>query len=218
MLYARRLGALVGRRTRLLAAGTCLLLALASALGAGSGRRSTSAVTVPVVVAARALPAGHVLAARDLRVARWPPGLRPPGTAADPRRLIRETLAGPLAAREAVTRGRVLGPDLTTGLDPGTVALPVTLGVDVGGLVHVGDRVDLVAIAAGSLDLPGGGSADPGRPSVVAIGAPVLAIGPAPGAGGSAVTRLVLATDRPVALRIAGMLGTKTFAVVANHP
>lgn len=219
MLSARRLAARIGRRTRLLAAGTCLLLALGSALGAARTRGPAHAPTVPVVVAARALPAGHVLAPRDLAVAHWPPGLRPAGAAADPRRLVRARLTGPLAAREAVTRGRLLGRDLTAGLAPGTAAVPVTLDVDVGGLVQAGDRVDLVAVAAGSPDLPGSvPAADRGRPDVVATDALVLASGPATASDGARVTRLVLAADRAIALRIAGLLSTKTFAAVANHP
>jgi Flp pilus assembly protein CpaB len=218
MHFARRLAARIGRRSRLAAAGACLLLALGSALGAARHPKPAPPRTMPVVVAARALPAGHVLAPRDLRIARWPPGLQPAGTAADPEPLLHETLAGPIAAREAVTRGRLLGPDLTSGLAPGTVAVPVTLGLDAGGLLRAGDRIDLIAIAVGSLDRPGPGGMDAGPPSVVAAGVRVLACSRVSGADGSPVTRLVVATDRAIALRIVGSLGTKTFAAVANHP
>lgn len=218
MFSLRRASARIGRWPRFAAIGICLLLALGSALGSARARGPQAPPTDAVVVAAGALPAGRVLTAGDLRVSHWPPALRPAGTSSDPRRLVGETLAGPLAAREAVTRGRLLGAGLTTGLPTGTVAVAVTLGVDPGELLHAGDRLDLVVVPGDPLDLPGGRPIAVGPPTVVATRALVLAVTRVVPGGASPGARVVLAADRPTALRIAGVSAAMTFAAVADHP
>jgi len=118
--------------------------------------------TVPVLVAARDLPAGAELADDDLVTVRFAPGSEPAGIVDDP---TGQVLAGPLRAGEPVTDARLVGPHLTTGR-PGLVAVPVRLP-DPGmvALLDVGDHVDLLAT-----DPQDGGA------EVVAADVPVLAI------------------------------------------
>lgn len=94
-------------------------------------------------VAARDLPAGHLLTDGDLVDARVPPGVVPEGAVGDPEGRV---LAAPLRAGEAVTDVRLVGPDLASAQPAGTVALPVRLS-DAGqaALLTVGDRITLVA-------------------------------------------------------------------------
>jgi Flp pilus assembly protein CpaB len=204
----------LGRWPRFVAAGLCLLLALASAVrapGAAAPQR-----TVPVVVAARSLPAGHVLVGRDLDVARWPPRLLPHGAATAVDRLLGARLAGPVGAREPVTAARMLGNDLTAGLPAGMVATTVPL-LDPGGadLVHAGDRVDLLATPQLDLAAPDPSAAGPPKVSVAASRARVLAVLP-----GTAdrPAEVVLAVDRTTAVRITRDKTTQTFTLVADSP
>lgn len=135
---------------------------------------------VPLLVAARDLPAGIVLAGDDLTEVPFAPDLVPADVAAAP---VGRVLASPLRRGEAVTDVRLVGPGLTEGY-PDVTAVPVRLPdpamVD---LLRVGDRVDLVAS-----DPQGGGA------SVVATGVPVLAIPrTSPGVEGSGLSgRLVV--------------------------
>ena len=162
----RRLLERLGRWPRLAAAGLCLLVALALAVRA-PGRRRLMHLT-RVVIATAHLPAGHVLRAGDLAVARWPAQLRPAGAAAAVDRLVGTRLAGPLGAREPVTPSRLLGADLTAGLAAGVVATTVSLA-DPGAadLVHAGDQVDLLATPRPDLEVPDatGPGPPPGCPS-----------------------------------------------------
>lgn len=126
------------RRRRLLAA---VLLGVAVT----AGLRAVAAPpppTTPVLVAARDLPAGTLLAADDLAPAELPPDAVPQAVLAEP---AGRTLAAPLRAGEPVTDVRVVGPGPTRGLDD-VVAVPVRLP-DAGSvaLLHVGDRLDLLA-------------------------------------------------------------------------
>lgn len=155
-------GRLLARRTAALAlAGLAAALLAADALGAGDGAR-------PVVVAARAVPAGAELAAADLAVARVPDELVPDGAHAEPAALEGRTAAGPLGAGEPVTETRVLGPALAAKLGAGPNARIVAVAPRDAGLTRVltvGDAVDVIAAAG---DVPG---ADP---------APATGAGPGP--------------------------------------
>jgi Flp pilus assembly protein CpaB len=172
--------------------------------------------TVRVVVAARALPAGHVLAARDLAVARWPARLRPGAAVSAREQLIGARLAGPVGAREPVTSTRLLGTDLTSGLAAGIVATTVPLA-DPGtaDLVHAGDRVDVLATPQPDLDAPTPASTGPPRVSVVATRVRVLAISPATDARSA---EAVLAVDRATAITITRDRPAQTFTLVAGSP
>lgn len=146
------------RRRRLIAA---LLTGGAVAAGVHAAAGPAPA-TVPVLVAARDLPAGARIAEADLETVRFSAGSAPEAVADDP---VGEVLAAPLRTGEPVTDVRLVGPELTVG-QPGLVALPVRLP-DPGmvALLDVGDRIDLLAT-----DPQAGGA------SVVATDVPVLAI------------------------------------------
>ena len=142
-----------------------LLVAVLVALAVGAGLRAVAAPpppTVEVLVAAADLPAGTVLGADDLQPVAVPPEAVPASTAPSP---TGRTLAAPLRRGEPVTDVRLVGPDLTEGLD-GVVAVPLRLP-DAGsvGLLRVGDVVDLVGA-----DPRGGGA------RTVVAGARVLAL------------------------------------------
>lgn len=186
-------------RRRLLAAA---LTAVAVAAGLQAAA-APPAPTVPVVVAARDLPAGMVLSEADLRAVGYPPGSVPQGLTGD---AVGRTLASPLRAGEPVTDVRLVGPALTDGY-PGLVGVPVRLpDAGMAGLLRVGDRVDLV-------------SADPqdGGASVVASGVPVLAL-PAPSQAGDPAGlpgRLVVIGAEPSDVERIADASVRTFLTVA---
>jgi hypothetical protein len=140
--------------------------AACAALAVGAGvhaLRPPAPATDGVQVAARDLPAGHVLVASDLVGAAWPAGTRPDGvlsfSAAQG-----QVLATAIRRGEPVTDRRVTGPGLLAGQPPGTVAVSVRL-TDPASLVLLtpGRRVNLLAgpaAQAGSAVI--GGSADTG--------------------------------------------------------
>jgi hypothetical protein len=146
------------RRRRLIAA---LLTGVAVAAGVHAAAGPAPA-TLPVLVAARDLPAGAEIGEGDLETVRFAPGSAPEALADDP---VGEVLAAPLRSGEPVTDVRLVGPELTVGR-PDLVAQPVRLP-DPGmvALLDVGDRIDLLAT-----DPQEGGA------SVVATDVPVLAI------------------------------------------
>lgn len=121
--------------------------------------------TEGVVVTAREVPAGGVLAARDLRVARVPAWLVPDGAASNPARLTGQEILISLPRGIAVVPSMLEDGRFGRVAPPGTVTVPVRL-VDaaVAGLLQPGDRVDLVA-PQDSDDVP---------PVVLARGALVL--------------------------------------------
>lgn len=118
--------------------------------------------TVPVLTAARDLPAGTTLAEADLVRTAFAPGSVPAGAV---RTAVGRTLASPLARGEPVTGVRLVGPDLATS-DPDRTALPVRLpDAAMAALLEPGDRIDLIAT-----DPQGSGT------DVVAADALVLAV------------------------------------------
>ncbi len=158
------------RRRRLLAAA---LTAVAVAAGLHAVAAPPPA-RVPVLVAARDLPAGAVLGADDLTPARFAPDTVPAGLATT---AVGRILAAPLRRGEPVTDVRLVGPGLAEGY-PGLTALPVRLP-DAGmvDLLRVGDLIDLLAT-----DPQGSGA------EVVAVGARVITVpGPAAGERGTPV-------------------------------
>lgn len=102
--------------------------------------------TTSLVVAARDLPAGHVLAADDLVEKQVPPGVVPSGAAQRVDDQPGRALAAPLRAGEAVTDVRLVGQGLAAVHEGDELALPVRLS-DAGqaALLTVGDRIDLLA-------------------------------------------------------------------------
>lgn len=113
--------------------------------------RQEEAPLVPVVVAARAVPARSRLRLADLEVRRLAPAQVPPDGVSLPGDVAGEVTVVPLAAGEPLTRRAVAAPGaalgLAYGLPPGHRAM--TVAVDpvsgVAGLLQAGDRVDIVA-------------------------------------------------------------------------
>jgi pilus assembly protein CpaB len=150
-----------------------------------------------VLVAARDLAGGVRLTGADLTLARLPPNAVPSGALAEDAALGR-TLAAPMRRGEPVTDVRLLGPALADALGPGLVETPVRLADPaVASLLHVGDRVDVLAAPAD----PGNG----GATTVAAADVLVLAV-PVPGDDTTGLTQgalVVLATTRRTALALA---------------
>lgn len=152
---------MVLRRRRLLAA----LLATV-AVGAGLSVASTpSQETVPVLVAARDLPAGVTLSPDDVVTVGFRPGTSPAAALGDVDTLSGRLLAAPVTSGEPITTVRLVGADLAQA-HPGLRVVPLRLP-DPGmvGLLEVGDLIDLVA-------------ADPedGQVTTLALAVPVLAL------------------------------------------
>jgi Flp pilus assembly protein CpaB len=161
---------------------------------------------VRVAAFTRDLPAGTVLTAADVTVARYPPDAVPAGAVAEPERLLRRVLAGSVRAREPVTDARLVGPGLTSLLPQGQVAAPVRLAdLSVAALVRTGDRVDVLATA------PDASAAD-----VVAAGALVLATSDAGAESGAGL--LLLGVDAETAARLAAAATTATLTVNLPPP
>ncbi len=185
-------------------------------MSARKTRTAASAqVTLPVVV--RDLAMGHRLTASDLRMARWPPDLAPAAALRHIEDVTGRRLAGPLGKGETVTSARLLGRGLTAGLPPGQVAVPVLLSdPHATDLLHPGDRADLLAVPA-TPDLPVADRA-PGLPaSVTVAGGHLLVLAVLPG-GDDSGAELVVAADRPTALRIARLSGSQALTAVGVPP
>jgi hypothetical protein len=179
---------LLARRRRPLTVGLVLIglwITIRSAV-------PTPPATVPVLLAARDLPAGQALTSDDLRRGNWPADQAPSGRLNE---AAGRTLASPIRIGELLTDARVIGPGLLEGQPPGTVAMPVRLGDPAAGtLVRAGDRVDvLVASSSWSTsawsepDLADGTAPRAADPSAAAD-PPTAADPPAvdsPGPGGS---------------------------------
>jgi pilus assembly protein CpaB len=115
------------------------------------------AVGEPVVVAARDVPAGAVLAAGDLLIVRRPPGELPGGAVVDPSAAVGRTLGSGMRSGEALTDARLVGSGLLAGRPSSEVAAPVRIADgEAAALLRAGDRVD-VLLASGDDAL--GGSA-----------------------------------------------------------
>jgi Flp pilus assembly protein CpaB len=184
----------------------CLLLAATSAVA--SRRHSSGSTAVPVVVAARPIAAGTVLAAKDVSLVQWPRSLRPPSAFRDTASVLGRRAAGAIAAGEGLTPTRLIGTGLTAGLAAGFSAVPVPLA-DAGSaaLVRPGDFADLIS-----------SDADPGsQPTLVARQVLVIAVLP-PTSEGTQAGELVVAVDQAGELRLAAVAGHGLFATVRAPP
>lgn len=105
-----------------------------------------------VLVAAGPLPAGHVLTPQDLLRRTYPPHAVPPAALRDDQALVGRHLASPLDAGELLTSTRVGASALLAGQESSTRAVHVPVA-DPGALARLGpgDRVDVVAVADGSV-------------------------------------------------------------------
>ncbi|MGV9412589.1 SAF domain-containing protein [Nocardia sp. NPDC003693] len=128
---------------RRIAAVALLTLAAALALRADPGGRHTE-----VVVAARELPPGHVLAATDIRRAPRDPAGLPAGAVRDPDAIVGSALGGGVTTGEILTDLRVIGPRLAAvaARSPDARIVPIRLADNgVAEVLRPGDRVDVVA-------------------------------------------------------------------------
>jgi pilus assembly protein CpaB len=160
---------------------------------------------VPVAVAAVDLPAGSVLTASQVTVARMPPEVVPSGVVADPDLLRGRTLAAGVRAGEPLTDVRIVGAGLTALLPEGQVAAPVRLAdLAVAALVRTGDRVDVLATHPDATD------AQLVADGVLVLAAPGTTAGPDadPAAG-----LLLLAVEGSTAARLAAAATTATLTV-----
>ncbi len=199
-----------------MAALLCLLLAAGSALGARSAASKTPAVH-PVVVAARDLAAGTVLAAADLRVASWPSAVRPANVVDRVPSVLGRQLGGAISAGEAISSTRLIAGDIAAGLPPGMVAAPVELTSSAAGsLVQPGDWVDLLSAGRPASSSDEATSLTPAQ--IVAERVRVLAVRPSSADAANEGTPIVVAVDRATALRLAGALGGALTVTVRSPP
>jgi Flp pilus assembly protein CpaB len=202
----------IGRTPRLLIAATCLLMALASALG--SGPKPAAAGGRPVVVAARDLPAGHVLGRADLAVARLPAALRPAGARAGPAAFVRQRLAGPIGAREVLTASRLVSADLAAGLGRLVAAAVPLDDPRAADLLRPGNRIDLLE-ATRAPDVLDAALSRPPPVTIAAAGVLVLAVLPQRDDGSA---DLIVAIARTTALTITRDRSGHVFTAVVVPP
>jgi Flp pilus assembly protein CpaB len=187
---------------RRIAALLCLALALLSALT--SHPAPSGAHRSPVVVTAKPLLPGTVLAAADVMAVLWPDAMVP--AAAVPRLsdALGRTVGAAMARGEPLTTARLLDTGIAAALEPGQVALTIGLaGGNQTAILQAGALIDLYATNADAdlIDgraLPSGAASHP-----VGTNVRVLAVVPPshdPMAGGPS---LVIAADRATAARLA---------------
>ncbi|NNM46746.1 Flp pilus assembly protein CpaB [Knoellia koreensis] len=126
---------------RLLAAG-CAVVAVLAGLAVV---RQPADPTVPVLVAARAIPAGAPVEPQAVRVVRWPARLVPEGAVRGPGEVLGRVVVSPVARGETLTASRFSTRSLLAGRPTDQVAVHVSVA-DEGAvaMVSAGDRVDLV--------------------------------------------------------------------------
>ena len=179
-------------RHRGLLAGGLAAGSVASALGVLA---PAAEVGVPVLRAARDLPAGTALTAGDLRVDAVPQAMVPDGALTDADALTGRLLAAPVRRGEALTDVRVAGAGLLPAGQEGLLAVPVRLAdAATASLLRAGDRVDVLAASSAP-----GTAVDA---VLVADDARVLAVPVAVPDGGDGAL-VVLAADSRVARRLA---------------
>lgn len=105
---------------------------------------------VPVVVAARALPVGTMLAASDVRVAVWPQSSPVSGAFASVEAVLERGLIAEMVENEPVTPAKLAPVEAGAGLPPvippgmRAIAMQTNEVIGVGGFVTPGNRVDVV--------------------------------------------------------------------------
>lgn len=195
---------LTGWPRRVLAA-LCLGLAVLSFLRSSSGPGVSGGATV--LVTTRSLQPGTVLAAADVRAARWPVADVPGGTIARPADVIGRPIGAAMARGEPVTASRLLNTAISRSLTAGQVALAVTLATgEQAAIVQPGALISLYATADSAPLVEG--QAVPGHVAAgnraLASAVRVLAVLPDSGDGHSSQFGVVIATDPGTAARLAG--------------
>ena len=111
--------------------------------------------TVPVVVAAAHLPAGHTLVEADLALQEYPQSMAPEGAFLETQPLLGQTLGVERRAGDVFYPENLGGEAIVLGRDERAVAIRVTDSGGLAGLLKPGDRVGVTAILP---DLAGSGT------------------------------------------------------------
>lgn len=105
----------------------------------------------PVLVAAADLPAGTVLEAGHVRVARVPEAVLPSGALHEPSAVMGSVSSGPLRTREVLTDRDLMTGSLAQGLGPDVVVAHVALRDEaLAAAVGPGNRVDVLSVLDGT--------------------------------------------------------------------
>ncbi|GAB2560940.1 SAF domain-containing protein [Nocardia heshunensis] len=204
-IRGRLTGADATRARRALAVG---LLALSALLAV---RADPAAGHSDVLVAARDLAPGEVLADSDVRIAPRETATLPAGALHAAGQVRGATLAGGLAAGEIVTELRVVGSRLAAvaAAAPDARIVPIRLADNaVAELLRAGDRVDVVA---------GADSGGTGRPArLLASDAVVVLVSGADGGRGRADRVVLVALDARRATTVAAA-SLRTALTVVFH-
>jgi pilus assembly protein CpaB len=113
--------------------------------------KANSQTGTPMVVAAKALKAGTVLKAEDLKTINWPVAQLPPGAHRDPQEIIGNTVFDPMAPEEPVLSARLAtqqsggGSGVPVGMR--AVSIHLTDSTGVLALLHSGQKVDVQVVA-----------------------------------------------------------------------
>lgn len=188
---------------RRVAAVLCLLLAAVSALG-----RPESPVSQhrsPIVVTAKQVGPGTVLAASDLVTVGWPDELLPSGAVTRAADALGHTVAAAMTRGEPVTAARLLDTGISAALHPGQVALTIGLASgEQAAILQAGALVDLYAAGSDSA-LVAGSPPPSGTGRLLGSNLRVLAVLPtqAEPAAAASGPSLVIAADRSTAARFA---------------
>lgn len=170
---------------------------------------SVAPAGTPVLVAARDLAPGVALGPADVAVRLLPGELVPAGAFAEPGAVAGRQVVGGVRAGEALTDVRLLGPVAAVAAAgvPDAAGVPVRLAdAGVAALLTPGTRVDLVAAGAedaGAAGAAGAVPADPADPALLAPGAVVLAVLPAPERTAGSAPVVVVALPSALAARVA---------------
>lgn len=199
--WSGRLSVLAGWPRRA-AALLCLTLAVLSAVGRHDAPAPEHRSSV--IVAARSLRPGTVLAAADLAATPWPDGLVPAGAVGELSHAVGRTVAAAMTRGEPLTAARLLDTGISAALGPGQVALTIGLaGGNQAAILQAGALVDIYA-ANPDAAYVSGSPLPSGTGRRVGTNLRVLAVLPvSDNLPGSAGPGLVLAADRTTAARLA---------------
>jgi len=194
------LSALAGWPRRV-AALLCLTLALLSALS--SHTAPAPARRSPVLVAAKPVPPGAVLAAGDLTAVLWPDEIVPVTALRRVSDALGHTVGAAMARGEPLTASRLLDTGIAAALTPGQVALTVGLASgNQAAILQAGALIDLYAADAGAA-LIEGSPLPAASGHRLGVSLRVLAVLPPSNAQTGDGPSLVIAADRATAARLA---------------
>ena len=113
--------------------------------------REVEVASQPIVVAAKALPLGTLVAAADVKIAEWPTRSLVPGSFTKVEDVVGRGLIAELAENEPITDRKLASKEAGAGLPPSiplgmrAISVKVNEVVGVAGFVVPGTRVDVVA-------------------------------------------------------------------------